>query len=131
MLIRLSPKPLNMNMKILEILTQGQPSVLYHVAPTSERQSVMQHGLLRSKSYAHALAADMGIATSDDPIGGIFFASKPIHQRNFDLWEVDVRGLHLEPDDTTDPEDPEDSWWVTYEDDIPPIRLRLIDAPYG
>ena len=105
------------------------PVLLYHVANTEDRQSIMQHGLLRSKSWAHMAAMERGdgITTDENPLGGIFFASKPSYQRAFDLWEVDVRGLYIEPDATTDPEYPEDTWWVTYEE-ITPQRLTLLHA---
>ena len=96
----------------LVALFEASMATLYHHAPKSERASIQRHGLLRSKSPAH----------------GIFFASKATDQVRWgiDTWKVDVRGLQLERDTTTDPEDAADTWWVTYDEDISPDRLTLI-----
>lgn len=62
---------------------------------------------------------------SNDETQGIYFTDnrEDIDER-FDMWEVDVRGLKLHPDETTDwPEG--HVWWVTY-DEVGPERLRLI-----
>ena len=116
---------------VVEMVFGQPPTVLYHSAPSSARHSIRRHGLLRSKSETHQLAIEQG--ETDGPYGGIFFASKPIEKDSpgADLWQVDVRGLHLVPDDTTDSPweaggDTDDTWWVTYTEDVPPSRLKLM-----
>lgn len=60
--------------------------------------------------------------------GGIFLSSsKPAPQDFIDVWEVDISELQLYEDDTTEPLNPEDSYWVVYTD-IPPSSLRLLDV---
>jgi hypothetical protein len=104
------------------------PTMLYHSAPTSDRDSIRKEGLLRSKSHAHRQAMAIGFTPEEGPFGGIFFASKPTNQtaHGIDTWAVNVQGLHLQSDDTTDSDDAEDTWWVTYDEDVMPDRLTLL-----
>lgn len=117
-------------MKIIEIAQLGIPPILYHSAPKSERESILRHGLLRSKSETDQLAIEQGEDLSAGPYGGIFFSTKPSDSSRefFDTWAVDVRGLHIEPDLTTDWPEDNDPWWVSWDADIPPSRLRLIET---
>lgn len=114
-------------MRIVEAAMSDHPTILYHASNAADRESIMRDGLLRSRSEAHQTAMDGGFSEDEGPFGGIFFSSK-IEQRKhgIDTWQVDVRGLHIQPDDTTDPEDPDDTWWVTYDEDVSPERLKLM-----
>lgn len=96
------------------------PSVLYHHSHPNNRQSILQHGLL--KKY------DANADPNDSMLGGIFFSNKPDFTTRSDVWEVDVRGLPVEEDPTTQvpPESSADeAWYVVYQD-IPPNRIKLI-----
>jgi len=108
-----------------------RPTVMYHATSPSHRESILRHGLQRRFSETAQVAkgeVDWELA------GGIFFSTKTKDEKanqGCDVWEVDVRGLSLEPDDTTDVPYPEDGgiegdeWWVTYNEDVPPSRLKL------
>lgn len=100
------------------------PATLYHVSPIGNRESIIDHGLLLSKSEASAVSREMG---EEVEAGGIFFTNTLTHERPhmFDVWEVDVRGLELERDETTDHDHLGEQWWVCYED-ISPDRLNLL-----
>lgn len=87
------------------------PSILYHHAPKTVRESIQQHGL--STKYSEAIE------------NGIFLTNTPRLKSRSDVWEVDVRGLEIEEDWTTTPDNKSETWWVAYED-IPPSRLRLM-----
>ncbi len=96
-------------------------TLLYHSTSREKRASIQQNGLLSEKSYS----AESG------GIGSVFFDSLPgSPNETIDIWEVDVTGLSLEPDDTTAvPDDPEWSghtWWALYAQDVSPERLRLL-----
>jgi hypothetical protein len=90
--------------------------ILYHLSPSEKRLSILRLGLLARLSQAAENA--------------VFFDSLPTFQPGFDTWQVDVRGLAIEPDDTTDfsgtPEFKGHEWWVLYGADVPPERLTLI-----
>lgn len=58
--------------------------------------------------------------------GAVFFYTHPQPFGREDVWQVDVSGIPLGLDETTDPYDPEDSWWCTYDHDIPRERMKLI-----
>jgi hypothetical protein len=90
------------------------PDILYHAADPANRNSIQQQGLLLRYSVAFQY--------DDEGGGGIFLTDTP--PRESDVWEVDARGLNIEPDDTTEPFEGE-TWWVCFED-IPPSRLRLL-----
>lgn len=81
---------------------------------------------MQSMSEAALTASGMGLGA--DLGSGIFFCEKrPQDQSGVDIWEVDVEGLLLLPDDTTEPPDPEDVWWVHHEADVPACRLTLVE----
>ena len=120
--------------------TLDHPAVMYHNSPPENRESILREGLRHSYSEAAGAAEDAG----DDPAmgRGIFLDTVPSRSGNIDTWRVDVSGLELERDDTTDisgtPEYDGHEWWVTYGDDIPPSRLKLMtggaktaDVPEG
>jgi hypothetical protein len=88
-------------------------AVLYHFADPANRESILSNGLLRSKSQAFE--------------GAIFFTDtvNPKEAGSSDVWEVNVDGLELEPDWTTEPFDNE-AWFVAFEQDIEPARLTLL-----
>jgi RNA:NAD 2'-phosphotransferase (TPT1/KptA family)/8-oxo-dGTP pyrophosphatase MutT (NUDIX family) len=102
----------------------AHPDVLYHGTSAANRASIRERGLLQS---CHPFADEGGC--------GIFFSAMPGRQPSpwLDTWQVDARGLSLVEDDTTDPPAVADggaegdSWWVTYDEDIPPSRLTLIE----
>jgi RNA:NAD 2'-phosphotransferase (TPT1/KptA family)/8-oxo-dGTP pyrophosphatase MutT (NUDIX family)/ribosomal protein L32 len=104
--------------------TTPQPSttehsdVMYHYAGTENRASIQKHGLLGSKSSAIENA--------------VFLDSKLTKEGKYtDTWEVNVKGLELEPDWTTDISDRDEweghTWWIFY-GDIPSNRLKLVHA---
>ena len=97
---------------------------MYHAAPAICRTSILARGLVKSLSEAEREAFDLD--DSAHITGGIFLSSKKASASEFiDVWEVDVSGLDLYVDDTTEPLEPDDSYWVVYTD-IPPSRLKLL-----
>jgi len=84
------------------------PSVMYHYTASENRARIRRRGLVPGRA------------------GGVYMATKldPNHGTG-DIWEVDVSGLRLDPDHTTDPPDPDDTWWVFW-NIVKPARLRLI-----
>ena len=105
---------------------QVAPEKLYHASSSENRDGIRKHGLLQSKSDAAITAAEMGEAGLGS---GVYFASKKPQQRSgIDVWELDTKGLPLERDETTEPEDKTDNWWVHHEGDIPPARLKLVSS---
>lgn len=111
---------------IVENAQEGVPAILYHQAPPAARERIAKLGL----QHPRDIPGDLGIEMSNDETVGIFFTDNPENGPRSDLWEVDVRGLHLVPDDTTDwPEG--HTWWVTYQDEVGPERLKLIQKGIG
>ena len=104
--------------KFRKWLENQMPSVLYHHSHPNNRQSILQHGL-QGKYDQTVDLKEPGV------VGGIFLSSKPNHSTRSDVWEVDVRGLHVEEDWSGQPEDPQENWYVVYQD-IPPNRIKLI-----
>jgi hypothetical protein len=108
-------------MRYAVTLTEATPTPthMYHASPTSNRSSIQQRGLRLDASPAYQAGG----------WGGIFFSTKKgtDAQWGIDQWRVDVRGLKLMPDETTDPEDPEDEWYYVMVD-VPPSRL-VLDTP--
>lgn len=105
------------------------PRFLYHNTQSSNRDSIRENGLLliHSETAEEALAAGDSVEQAA-MAGGVFFSSKILPERDgFDTWVLDTDGLTLEPDETTDCPDPEDSWWVIW-DDVPASRLVLLEA---
>ncbi|MFO0992610.1 MAG: hypothetical protein U1E67_11860 [Hyphomicrobiales bacterium] len=99
---------------------------MYHAAPTNCRASIFARGLVKSLPETERKAFDLD--DSAHITGGIFLSSKkPTSSEYIDVWEVDVSVLDLFVDDTTDPLEPDDSYWVVYTD-IPPSRLKLLGA---
>jgi len=108
-----------------------RPTVMYHATSPANRESILSHGLQRRFSET----AQVAKGEEDwEQAGGIFFSTKTKQgepNEGCDVWAVDVSGLSLERDDTTDVPYPEDGgiegdeWWVTYNEDVPPGRLRL------
>jgi RNA:NAD 2'-phosphotransferase (TPT1/KptA family)/8-oxo-dGTP pyrophosphatase MutT (NUDIX family) len=96
--------------------TTEHPDVMYHYAGTENRASIQKHGLLGSKSSAIENA--------------VFLDSKLTEEGRYtDTWEVNVKGLELDPDWTTDITDRDEweghTWWIFY-GDIPLNRLKLV-----
>jgi len=89
------------------------PEILYHFSNPMNRDSILRHGLLRSNSRAMENA--------------IFFTDtvNPTEIGNSDVWAVNVKGLNLESDWTTEPFDKE-TWYVCFEKDVEPNRIKLI-----
>lgn len=108
-----------------------QPKYLYHGTPRSNRESILKHGLLRSKSDAYLTAKEMGEPDETNLGGGIYFDSVPeTPSPTMDVWRVDVRGLNIESDDESqfagNPEYEGHTWHAFYGDAIPPKRLTLL-----
>lgn len=97
---------------------------LYHMSSPDNRASIRKHGLLASKSEAAQLAAEYG----EEGGNGIYFSNIPSDEGRCDIWKVNVDGLHLERDETTDHDHLGEEWWVTYSDDVvEPWRLTLVN----
>jgi hypothetical protein len=96
--------------------TLDHPAVMYHMAMPNTRAQIAAEGLRRDRGETF----EMGGA------GAVFFYTHLAPEGRADVWEVNVADIPLELDETTDPSDPQDSWWCTYEHDIPPERLKLI-----
>lgn len=100
-------------------LRQANPNILYHHSPVENRESILKHGLLTM--YGARRGGHEAIFLTDKPkFGG----------QVTDVWEVNVRGLPVQEDITTDLDYEEiekvyGNWYAIYED-IPPERLRLI-----
>ena len=109
-------------------------AVMYHATSMSNRESILSHGLLRSKSETAQLAKEME-ELDWEKYGGIFLKTmidEGNESNDVDVWEVVVDELILEKDETTEPCDANDTWWVTWVDDvIPPERLRLIKPAFS
>jgi len=92
------------------------PNILYHNSSPKNRQSILTNGLrvkYGSEAGGHA---------------GIFFSNKPDFTTRSDAWQVNVQGLDIEEDSTTQvpPEYPEDEKWYACYQDIPPDRIKLL-----
>jgi len=80
---------------------------------------------------AHGLDAqysDAALTAGADYVGGggLFLSSTP-SSSGIDVWAVNVEGLALERDQTTDHDHLGEQWWVSYELDVIPVeRLRLL-----
>jgi hypothetical protein len=124
-LLRTFPRSEDQAMTLVEHVTwlpKRTEAPMYHAAPTSCRASILARGLLRSLSEAER--KDFDLDDSAHITGGIFLSSKKTSPSEFiDVWEVDVSGLDLYVDDTTEPLEPDDSYWVVYSD-IPRSRLK-------
>ncbi len=104
--------------------TAGKQTLLYHSAPPEYRKRIMKLGLQHPYQMKKLRNTDH-IGAEIDAAGIYFTDTKPDDPR-YDTWAVDVRGLTLEPDETTDWPYPE-TWWFTY-DQVGPERLKLIQA---
>lgn len=94
------------------------PSVLYHHSRPSQRQSILQHGLQTKFDQTVDL-------TQSGVTGGIYLSDKSNLTTRSDVWQVDVRGLPVEDDWTSTPEDSDENWYIVYQD-IPPARIKLV-----
>lgn len=92
---------------------------LYHHSHASNRESIIQNGLLTKYDQTNELGQP-GV------VGAIYLTTAPKTQQWIDCWAVDVTGLELTLDNTQPdrPEFPHEVWYMCFED-IPPNRLRL------
>lgn len=104
--------------KFRKWLENQMPTVLYHHSNPKNRQSILQRGLKGEYDQTVDLK-EPGV------VGGIFLSNKPNYSTRSDVWEVDVRGLPVEDDWSGQPEDPDENWYVVYQD-IPPNRIKLV-----
>lgn len=101
-------------------------NILYHNSSVKNREAIFQHGLQRANSETAELAREMGEADWQ-MAGGIFFTDTCKPEPGIDVWEVDISGLPLETDETTDHGHLDEHWFVDWESDvIPPSRLNLL-----
>lgn len=78
-----------------------RPTTLYHETQTSRRESIEREGICRKYSETAMVAQEMGEPDWEE-YGGIFFSNKKSYRRlGFDCWKIDVTGLRLKRDDTT------------------------------
>lgn len=107
--------------QFINIVENASPSTLYHQSPSNMRERIAQLGL----QHPYNIPSDLGVEMSNDETQGIYFTyNREDVDKRFDMWEVDVRGLTLHPDETTDWPDGH-TWWVTY-DEVGPERLQLV-----
>ena len=88
------------------------PATLYHFSDPANRESILSNGLLLSKSQA---------------LEGAIFLTDTVNPKEYggsDVWSVNVDGLELEPDWTTESFDNEE-WFVIF-DNVEPTRLTLL-----
>ena len=115
----LTPEEMSMKpIKAPSVVVASTDVHYYHDSDVMNRESIMKHGL----STEFALAAH----------DGIFFHTKLTQESRYtDVWEADLTGYDVEPDETTDiadnPEYEGDSWWVVWQT-IPPERLKLVKS---
>ena len=81
------------------------PFILYHHSDPRVRDSILQFGL-KTKFDRSGMNA-------------IFLTDKK--EGPLDVWEVNVNGLSLEQDHTTE----EEGCWMCF-DDIPPSKIKLL-----
>jgi hypothetical protein len=92
--------------------------ILYHESAKDNRESILRYGLSTRFSLLHE--------EGDDQLGLTFLTDvRPSSSESFDIWEVDVDGMSLEEDWTTDPPEGE-KWYCT--GSIPSEKIRLISA---
>ena len=104
-----------MRNRIRHILRESTSSrFLYHNTSKMNRESIRESGLLTQKD-------EMGTS-------GIYLTDRlAMTGRYYDTWKVNVTGLDLQKDPTTEPWREGELWYVCYSD-IPPKRLTLIPA---
>lgn len=108
----------------INIITESDsPTTLYHQSPPKMRERIGQVGL----QHPCDIPDELDVPMSNEETIGIYFTNNSNDvDRKYDMWAVDVLGLVLHPDETTDwPEG--HIWWVTY-DQVGPERLTLIYA---
>lgn len=93
-------------------------NMLYHHSNPNNRQSILQRGL--RTEYDQTM--DM---SQPGVVGGIYLSNKPDYTTRSDVWEIDAHNLPVEEDWTTTTTNPEEKWYVVYQD-IPPDRIKLI-----
>lgn len=96
---------------------------LYHATSRDNRASILANGLIRPVIEE---------SRSAHYRGGIFFSTMPSDdsRETIDVWSVNVAGVKLERDTTTEHDD-SDPWMVAWFQDIEPWRLQLlgVEAP--
>ena len=102
-----------MNFKLW--LESHTPSILYHHSSPKNSQSILRQGLRK----------EFDQTSPGSPYGGIFLTNKPDVSSHSDVYEVDVRGLPVEDDWSGQPEDPDEHWYIVW-NDIAPNRLKLL-----
>ncbi len=93
--------------------TRRPPTVGYHATDVENRDNIRLHGL------------DPKYGRTWEDGGPIFFSTKLTPESRSDIWKADLRGLDVEWDDTTWPEDDTDTWWFV-DSVIVPDRLELV-----
>lgn len=86
---------------------------LYHASPRSNRESILQQGLLTSLDRTG--------------YGAVFLTDKrrPSDDQ-FDIWLVECPGLEIEPDDVAGQDEAEyGRWWMSFEN-IPVACLTRV-----
>lgn len=84
-------------------------ATLFHSTHIENLEAILREGLLAAKSEAIEC--------------GIFLTNvKPVSSENFVAFEIDARGLELDEDWTTAPDQEGERWFVVY-DDIPPSQI--------
>jgi len=103
-------------MKTFKMFVEEMSHVLYHHSPRANRESIQRHGLLSTAGETYKNGGYAAV-----------YLAKKAHSptEDMDTWEVNTHGLHLTPDETTEPDDPHDKWFE-HSKDIPPHRLKLV-----
>jgi hypothetical protein len=79
------------------VVKRPAPSRFYHIAQAASRRSIDVHGLRASTGWS----SGSGVFVTTNPEGWLFmFEDDGIYATTVvDIWEVDVSGFALEPDD--------------------------------
>ena len=89
------------------------PAVLYHHSPDCNASSIGEHGI-------------RGSQTVEGNVPSVFFSDTPRFEPGTVVVAVDVKGLEIEADWTTDP--PEGECWYVHYGDVPVHRITVLSS---
>ena len=118
-------------MLIKDLLTESSldaPTTIYHVSRSSNRQSILQQGLLPKNVEFENIErqpAIHGFETMDQARDWAFFFAMDIGQA-VDIWQILVGNLPIKLDPSEEMQEAYDSWIIT--DPIPVSQIRLVGS---
>jgi GNAT superfamily N-acetyltransferase len=107
---------------------------MYHTTSRENRESILRDGLQRKHSRRW-----YRFSTDTEGHQGVWLQTQAPTAAELDIshadtWRVDVRDIRLQLDDTIETQedvagyDEGNRWWVTYDQDISPSRLKLLST---